>query len=109
MPAEAAFIYHLAAAQNCDIVHILRFPPSSSVAKERLDKLKELCYVRRCSDYYSLTPKGEVALEDYLLEQNRQQPQSHHKSVFTKENIMFVFKLLSCVFAIAAAIKELLF
>lgn len=66
--------------KELSIVHILRFPPSSSVAKERLDKLKELGYVRRRSDYYSLTPKGEVALEDYLLEQNRrQQPQEPSK------------------------------
>lgn len=85
----------------------LPFPSSIPAACERIKKLRKKGYVRETDYYIYILAEGEMVLEDYLLEQQRQQP--HHKSVLTKENIMFVFKLLSCVFAIAAAIKEMFF
>ncbi len=55
------------------IIYALQFPPNAGVAKRRLDNLKKLGYIRYHSDCYSLTPDGELLLEDYLVEQNRQQ------------------------------------
>ena len=91
------------------VLLLTTFSKSIPATGARIDELVKKNHLRRTSCDVFITPQGEKAIEDYLLEQKHQQPQSHHKSVFTKENIIFVFKLLSCVFAIAAAIKELLF
>lgn len=66
------------------IIYALQFPPNASVARKRLDKLEKLGYIRYHDTCYSLTPTGEILLEDYLLEQNRQQqpqePTNDHAS-----------------------------
>lgn len=61
-------------------IQALSFSPSVPANRARIDELKDKKYIRETTYYIDILPKGEKALEDYLLEQNRQQqPQEPSK------------------------------
>lgn len=96
---------------------VLTYSSSVPATRARIDELKEKGYIQESLYYIRLLPPGEKAIEDYQIEQQRQQKEQESpykplkektslNSFFSKDNIMFASAIIGTICAIITTVNS---